>query len=181
MFGKLFQTRPEKKLARELYDSGVRAARQKGHYLDDAVPDTLEGRLEMVMLHTALIIRELNASGGEAGKELAQDVFDSMFDDFDAAMREMGVGDSAVGKKIRFMAEGFYGRASAYADALNGKGEESLDAILARNVFADDEDATAQKQLAVYVKKSAEMLAEQGFEGLKAQADARFPEPAAQL
>ncbi|MBR9826324.1 MAG: ubiquinol-cytochrome C chaperone [Alphaproteobacteria bacterium] len=180
MFGNLFKSRLETGLARELYDSGVRAARQEGHYRNDAVPDTLEGRLEMVMLHTALIIRELNASGGDEGKALAQDVFDVMFDDFDAAMREMGVGDSAVGKKIRFMAEGFYGRASAYGEALDGKGEESLNAILARNVLAGEDKPNVENELALYVKKSAEILSAQGFEGLKSDGEGRFAEAVAQ-
>lgn len=174
MFGNLFKTRPEKQAGQAIYDSCVRAARVPGHYQNLLVPDTLEGRLEMVMLHTALVITELNASGGEAGKALSQEVFDAMFDDLDAAMREMGVGDGGVGKKIRFMAEGFYGRARVYADAVNGKGEESLATVLKRNVYGGADSDAAENELSVYVKQSAEMLAGQGFAGLSTDLEARF-------
>lgn len=175
MFGNLFKSRSEKRIAQSLYDSCVRAARQPALYLDDGVPDTLEGRLELIMLHTALLITELKASGGEAGSDLSQEVFDVMFDDFDAAMREMGVGDSGIGKKIRFMAEGFYGRARVYSAALKGEGEESLEALLRRNVFASEAPVAAENRLSLYVKKSAEILAQQGFGGLRSAAEAGFP------
>jgi len=174
MLRNLFKTRPEKQLGRALYDTCLRASRQPVLYRDFGVPDTIEGRMELVMLHVALAIIELKASGAEEGEQLAQEVFDAMFDDFDAAMRELGVGDSGVGKKIRFMAEGFYGRASAYSSALKGEGEESLATILARNVYASDAVDEEQTQLAAYVSASAARLSAQGYSGMQQSAGAEF-------
>ena len=161
LFG-LFKPRPEKRLARSLYEHVLSASRQPGLYGESGVPDTLEGRFEMVVLHTALVIRLLQASPDESHQEVSQNLFDAMFDDFDAAMREMGVGDSGVGKKIRFMAEGFYGRASAYEEALKGEGDLSLEQVLARNVFGSDEVNAASRTLADYVRRSVDQLAAQG-------------------
>jgi len=162
MLSGLFKKRPEKLRARELYEGVLEAARQPGLYGADRVPDTLEGRFELVILHTSLVIRVLQASEDETHRALSQHLFDAMFDDFDAAMREMGVGDSGVGKKIRFMAEGFYGRASAYDEALKDEDPGELDAAIARNIFASEVPNTASSELSAYVRASVEKLDAQG-------------------
>lgn len=161
LFG-LFKSRPEKQLARALYEHVLAAARQPALYGEGRVPDTLEGRFEMVVLHTALVIRVLQASPDEAHRKLSQALFDTMFDDFDAGMREMGVGDSGVGKKIRFMAEGFYGRANVYDEALKDEAPGVLELAIARNIFASDEVNSASRELSNYVRASAEKLDAQG-------------------
>jgi len=166
MFSKLFKKRPEKLRAEALYNDVVQAARQPALYGEEGAPDTLQGRFEMILLHATLLIHELRTGDSEEGAALAQDVFDTMFDDFDAAMRELGLGDSAVGKKIRFMAEGFYGRASAYVDSLNKQGEDGLEAILARNVLECEPDDPKAAKLAAYVTQTAAALAAQGQAGL---------------
>lgn len=161
LFG-LFKPRPEKLLARELYEHLLAASRQPCLYGEDGVPDTLEGRFEMVVLHTALMIRVLQASPEQAHRDISQLLFDTMFDDFDAAMREMGVGDSGVGKKIRFMAEGFYGRAGVYDEALKDDDPGVLELAIARNIFASEEINSASRKLSDYVRASAEKLDAQG-------------------
>lgn len=161
LFG-LFKKSPEKLRARELYEGVLDAARQPGLYGEGRVPDTLEGRFELVVLHTSLVIRVLQASDDVGHQALSQALFDAMFDDFDAAMREMGVGDSGVGKKIRFMAEGFYGRASAYDEALKDDDFAVLDAAIARNIFASEAPNAASGELSAYVRASAEKLDAQG-------------------
>ncbi|WP_300527415.1 ubiquinol-cytochrome C chaperone family protein [Maricaulis sp.] len=174
MFSKLFKKRPAKLRAETLYAATVQAARQPQLYGEAGVPDTLQGRFEMILLHATLLIHELRNGEDSQGNELAQEVFDVMFDDFDAGMRELGLGDSAVGKKIRFMAEDFYGRASAYVDSIAGKGEESLTAILARNVLECEPGDVRAEQLAAYVTRTASALAGQGQAELVGGAEPAF-------
>lgn len=138
MWRNWFKPRPEKAIGKTLYAAIVQAARQAPLYGEAGVPDTLEGRLELILLHAALTIRTLRRDGGEAGRAVSQIVFDTMFEDFDIAMRELGLGDSGVGKKIRFMAEGFYGRAQSYASALDETDPATLELVLSRNLLASE-------------------------------------------
>tara|TARA_R110002096_G_scaffold126376_13_gene273112 strand:+ start:1521 stop:2054 length:534 start_codon:yes stop_codon:yes gene_type:complete len=138
MWRNWFKPRPEKAIGKALYAAIVQAARQPSLYGEDGVPDTLEGRLELILLHAALTIRSLRRDGGEPGRAVSQIVFDTMFEDFDIAMRELGLGDSGVGKKIRFMAEGFYGRAQGYASALDETDPAALDLVLSRNLLGSE-------------------------------------------
>ncbi|WP_417481701.1 ubiquinol-cytochrome C chaperone family protein [Maricaulis sp.] len=139
MWPNWFRPRPEKAIGKALYASIVQAAREPALYGEGAVPDTLEGRLELILLHAALTIRSLRRDGGEPGRAVSQVVFDTMFEDFDIAMRELGLGDSAVGKKIRFMAEGFYGRAHSYDSALDAPEAEALEQVLSRNLLGSED------------------------------------------
>lgn len=174
MLNRIFRTRPEKQTARTVYDALLASARQAGFYADLGVPDTVEGRVEMVMLHTALVVRVLQTSETTAHRTLSQDLFDVMFDDFDSAMREMGVGDSGVGKKIRFLAEGFYGRAQAYSDAISAGDRPALENALARNLLAGAGDPAGISGLADYVEASVQSLAGQGPDPLASGEAPRF-------
>ncbi|WP_339739801.1 ubiquinol-cytochrome C chaperone family protein [uncultured Maricaulis sp.] len=138
MWRNWFRPRPEKAIGKALYAGIVQAARQPALYGEAGVADTLEGRLELILLHAALTIRVLRRDGGEPGRAVSQVLFDTMFEDFDIAMRELGVGDSGVGKKIRFMAEGFYGRAQGYATALDEADPAGLERVLSRNLLASE-------------------------------------------
>lgn len=188
MFTRLFKKDPMKARAREVYDTLVRAARKPGLYGENGAPDTVDGRFDMITAHAILLFRRLRGQG-EAATELSQLVFDRMFDDFDAALREMGTGDLSVGKKIREMGEAFYGRAKAYEDALNAGDEDKLAAILERNLFAVDaeeeaihEDAEtievivspASRKLASYLSASARALDDQRVEAILAGQAPRF-------
>ncbi|WP_339744937.1 ubiquinol-cytochrome C chaperone family protein [uncultured Maricaulis sp.] len=152
MWRNWFKPRPEKAIGKALYAAIVQAARQASLYGEDGVPDTLEGRLELILLHAALTIRVLRRDGGEPGRLVSQVVFDTMFEDFDIAMRELGLGDSGVGKKIRFMAEGFYGRAQGYATALDDADPAALEAVLARNLLASERPDPRAAALASHVQ-----------------------------
>ena len=99
----------------ELYGAAVAAARDPFLYTALRVPDTLDGRFDMIGLHTFLLIQRLKREPAP-GPALAQAVFDAMFSDMDINLREMGVGDLSVGRKVRVMWEAFHGRAAAYAD-----------------------------------------------------------------
>lgn len=151
MWRNWFKPRPEKTIGKALYAEIVQAARQPVLYGENAVQDTLEGRLELILLHAALVIRSLRAEGSEPARAVSQVVFDTMFEDFDIAMRELGLGDSGVGKKIRFMAEGFYGRAQSYAVAIEEDGVEALELAISRNLLASETADPRAAGLAVHV------------------------------
>lgn len=176
MFARLFAPKPEKRAAQGLHRAIVTAARQPALYGDNGVDDTIEGRFELIVLHTALVVLVLQSDETPRGKAVSQALFDAMFDDFDAAMRELGVGDSAVGKKIRFMAEGFYGRTQALETALQATDDsEALAEVLARNTLGlQSVDARAER-LALYVNSAWQALQAQGAEALADGADPAFP------
>ena len=144
-----------------LYRALVAQARLPGLYIHAGVPDTLEGRFEMVMLHAFLVLRRLKATG-ETGRGLAQRIFDIMFDDMDQSLREIGVGDLSVGKKIKTMAAAFYGRIAAYDEALGAADEATLEQAIRRNVFDGLEPKAEEVALlSVYVRRASDALARQ--------------------
>ena len=131
--------RPHERSGFRLYGAAVAAAREPVFYLAPeaggfGVPDTLDGRFDLVGLHAFLLIRRLRALP-EPGPALAQAVFDAMFGDMDMNLREMGVGDLSVGKRVRAMWEAFHGRALAYEAPLAAGDAAGLAAALARNVW----------------------------------------------
>ncbi len=176
MFGRLFAKDPLKARARVLYDDVLEAARRPALYGPKGAPDTVDGRFDLIVLHAILLFRRLR-DGGETGKRLAQLVFDIMFDDMDAALREMGTGDLSVGKRIKAMGEAFYGRAKAYESALAAGDEDALAGAIARNMFdADGEEADAPRAAAFarYAMRCARQLSEQTPDSLIAGDAPRF-------
>jgi cytochrome b pre-mRNA-processing protein 3 len=117
-----------------LYNAAVAAAREPYLYTMHKVPDTLDGRFDLIGLHVFLLIHRLRFLP-EPGPGLAQAVFDAMFSDMDVALREMGVGDLSVGRRVREMWEAFHGRARAYEQALDTAEADALAAAIARNVW----------------------------------------------
>jgi cytochrome b pre-mRNA-processing protein 3 len=129
----------------ELYGAAVAAARDPFLYSGLGVPDTLDGRFDMVGLHTFLLIQRLRREVAP-GPALAQAVFDAMFSDMDVNLREMGVGDLSVGRKVKVMWEAFHGRSVAYTAAMTAGDTVALEAALERNVWRGEpppEGATA--------------------------------------
>jgi len=118
----------------QLYGAAVGAAREPFHYAVLQVPDTLDGRFDLVGLHTCIVIRRLRLMP-KPGPELAQAVFDAMFSDMDVNLRELGVSDLSVGKRVRAMWEAFHGRALAYESALAAADIDALADALRRNVW----------------------------------------------
>jgi cytochrome b pre-mRNA-processing protein 3 len=139
-----------------LYAAIVAAARQPKFYSEWKVPDTLDGRFDMMVLHVFLVIDRLRAFGAEAN-ELKQALTDRFFAEMDSALREVGVGDLVVGKKVRKMAEAYFGRATAYAKALT-EGNAAMQDALTRNVFAGA-DASQSSELAKWSLQAKESLA----------------------
>jgi cytochrome b pre-mRNA-processing protein 3 len=131
----LLRRRPHERAGFELYGAAVAAARDPALFAGFGVPDTLDGRFDLVGLHVALLIRRLRRDADPRGPALAQAVFDAMFSDMDLNLREMGVGDLSVGKRVKRMWEAFHGRAQAYEAALDAGDAAALAAALARNVW----------------------------------------------
>lgn len=150
--------RSQARRAAELYVAIVAQARQEPFYADLGAPDTLDGRFDLIVLHASLFLKRLRAAG-EEGKALAQATFDQMFTNLDDSLRELGVGDISVPKKIRKMVEAFYGRAAAYDHAIASGSDGELDEALTRNIYggaAPGEAALAA--LRRYVRAIAESL-----------------------
>ena len=148
------------------------AARHPVFYADWGVADTLDGRFDMISLHAFLVLDRLK---GEQ-QAFRQALVDELFADMDRSLREMGVGDLSVGKKVRKMAEVFYGRVAAYDLALGGA-EGALEAAIARNVFPDGPEAeSGPRRLSAYVMAQRAHLASQDT-GAIARGVVHFKEP----
>lgn len=141
--------------AERLLAAVVQVSRQPNFFGEGRAPDTLEGRLELMTLHAALALRRLQAEPGLA--PLAQAFADQLFRHFDAGLREAGVGDLTVPKRMRKIASAFYGRLQAYSVALDRADGAALADALARNIglapgfaaaLADYAAATIGKQAA---------------------------------
>src|SRR5215211_4097549 len=116
----LFRRKPMERPGFMLYTAAVAAARDPWFFgRGIGVPDTLDGRFDLVGLHVGVLIRRLHRDPDPRGAEAAQAVFDAMFSDMDMNLREMGVGDLSVGKRVKRMWEAFNGRATAYARAID--------------------------------------------------------------
>lgn len=144
LFGLLSRGRAERS-GYELYGAAVAAARTPFFYADLNVPDTLDGRFDLVGIHAFLLIRRLSME--KVGIPVSQALFDAMFNDMDVNLREIGVGDLSVGKKVRAMWEAFHGRAHAYAEAMK-IGPESLADALERNIWPGEQQRLAASNLA---------------------------------
>jgi cytochrome b pre-mRNA-processing protein 3 len=148
--------RARRDAAHVLYLALVEQARQPVFYARWGVPDSRDGRLELVNLHAILVMRRLREEG-VPGQELAQTLFDVMFADLDRHLREWGVGDLSVGKQVKKLAQSFFGRATALDPLLAGTDPEALDDVLRRNVYTE---AVSPEPLAI--RRLGAYLTEQG-------------------
>ncbi len=165
---KLFQRSAHsrhKAIAETLYREIVRQSRCPEFYLAQDVPDTADGRFDLIALHTFLFLRRLRGESVDS-VALAQTLFDQMFLDMDHNLREMGVGDLSVGPQIKAMVAGFYGRIAAYDDGL-ADDDEALAAALTRNLYRNTSPAPdAVKRMAKYLRREAEMVVTLPLESL---------------
>ncbi len=160
MYG-IFKLSASKNIAAKgLYRTLVRQARRPLFYSEWAVPDTPEGRYNMIMIHAFLLLHRLKRDG-YATKDISQAVFDLMFEDMDKNLREMGAGDMGVVYRIKDMAKAFYGRIAAYEDGLN-RDDLFLEDAIKRNVYRNSPVAHDQNvQLCNYIRREADRLAGQ--------------------
>ena len=155
MFG-WFRKRPEVAAAERLLDTVARIARQPAFYGEGRVPDTLNGRAELLFLHGALALRRIKAEPG--AQSLAQAFTDRFFASLDAGLREEGVGDMSVPRKMYKFAGAFYGRLAVYDRALTARDEADLADAIGRNVLGDGAAPYADV-LAAHTSSTAEALA----------------------
>ncbi|MEC7488583.1 MAG: ubiquinol-cytochrome C chaperone family protein [Pseudomonadota bacterium] len=134
----------------DIYNRIVKRSREPCFYKEFCVPDTLDGRFEMLSLHLFLVLRRLRRDAQTASK-ISQDLFDYMFEDMDLSLREMGAGDMGVGKRIKAMVQAFYGRVASYEEGLADPGG-GLEAALKRNVYGMDAEYAPVAMLASYVR-----------------------------
>nr|WP_293370322.1 ubiquinol-cytochrome C chaperone family protein [Phenylobacterium sp.] len=167
LLDRLLRPRPALGSGRALYARAVEQARAPGLYADLGAPDTVEGRFELYSLHVVLLLDRLRGHG-EFATDVSQALFDTYVKGLDAALREMGVGDLAVGRKMRKLGEAFYGRGKSYEAAFTALPDTApLEALLGRTVYADA-DTDPVPRLAAYVLGQRAMLADQALEPLLA-------------
>jgi cytochrome b pre-mRNA-processing protein 3 len=174
MIFQLFRRTRDHPSIASLYGTIVAQARKPAFYQSFGVPDTANGRLEMILLHVILLLRRLAGEPADASGPLAQAVFDLFCRDMDANLREMGVGDLTVPRTMRRIGEAFYGRRAAYMKALDCDDPQALVEVLTRNVLDGREGG---QKLAGYVRAAVRALAAQDIAELFA-GKLGFPDPA---
>lgn len=161
----LFSRSDDRQAARKLYLGVVAQARDPVFYAELGVPDTVDGRFDMIALHAWLVMRRLKPESAAAAR-VSQALFDVLFDDMDRSLRETGAGDLGVGRRVKTMAKAFYGRIAAYDEGLAGD-EDALAAALGRNLYRGaDPGAARLAAVAGYIRCEAAALEAQDLEDL---------------
>lgn len=155
------QMTPEQQVALALYNQIVCAARAPALYAKAGVPDTLEGRVECIGLHAFCVFRRM--TGEARWDDIGGALSDEIVADFDRSLREMGVGDMTIGKKVKRLAQLFFGRFDAYWGAVKGyEGAEEFGTVLRRGVFQEtDVPEEAVAAMEAYVDLQAVHLLQQ--------------------
>jgi cytochrome b pre-mRNA-processing protein 3 len=148
--------------AERLYAAAAAQSRAAVPFRDHGVPDTLDGRFDFLCCHIFLLIRRIGREG-DAGAALAQDIYDLLFADMDRTLRELGVGDLGVARRVQEMAEALMGRIKAYGDALDSSEAAPLAAALRRNLFGtlDGVSEVAVSAVAAYMRSCDARIARQ--------------------
>jgi len=179
MILKLFRPSSRDRSIRDLYGAIVAQARLPAFYNGYGVPDTVQGRFDLIVLHLVLVLAQIGQRAGPnegAAAAVGQKLFDEFCRDLDDNLREMGVGDLAVPKKMRSFAEAFYGRQAAYLAALGATDPQALENALARNIFEVDTVEARIIRLAEYTRAAAAQLEDADVDAF-ASAPV-FPDPA---
>ena len=174
VISRLFRPDPQERAVQHLYVRLVERSREPEFYLNCGVPDTFDGRFDMLVLHIFMILDRL-AGQGEREDALVQALIDRLFADMDVTLREMGVGDLSVGKKVKRMAEAFYGRSRAYREGLASADDDALADALRRNLYRTADGTPSQvAAMAEYIRRECARLAEQPVDALLAEDGLRF-------
>lgn len=180
MFSRLFaRADTEEEKALNVYAAIVAQARHPNLYRQFGVPDTPEGRLEMILLHAVILFHRLRREGAE-GEAMSQSVFDVFIGDMDRSLREMGVGDLGVPKRMKAIGRSFYGRADAYGEPISKSDPAGLANAIQRNLFPEEssEAGPSARDLARYALAASAALSERSMESIAA-ARLDLPAPAA--
>ena len=177
-----FRLNPRGRNIDKLYGAIVAQSRCVAFYTGYGVPDTLEGRFDLIVLHLVLLLAHLDRAVPSA-RDVGQKLFDRFCRDLDASLREMAVGDLAVPKRMRQFGEAFYGRQVAYRAALDGRDRRELEKALARNIFqgvqgAQGVNGAGPRRLAYYALALARQF-EVHDEAALLRGAIAFPDPEA--
>lgn len=153
--------------AHDLYGSIVALSRSQVLYAQMGVPDTVEGRFEILLFHVFACLDRIGRIGSE-NSFLAQDLVNVFFADMDTTSRELGVGDMAVPKKMRSLAAVYEERMKTYRQAGEKKSGNSLAAALAGNIFSPADAPAKAPCLAKYVRDLQKSLSDTGITDLEA-------------
>ncbi len=183
MILKLFRPSSPDCSIRDLYGAIVAQARSPAFYSGYGVPDTVSGRFDLIVLHLVLVIAQIGPNEAPARgmrQNAGQKLFDEFCRDLDDNLREMGVGDLAVPKRMRGFAEAFYGRQAAYLAALAATDRRELENALARNIFDEVTAGGGPTRLAAYVHATLSQFERQdkgAFEASLRRGQVAFPKP----
>ena len=133
MLGFLFKDKKLKNVAYLLFSKVIEQSRLPVFYTDYLVEDSIDGRFDLMALHMSILINKLDQSAQSA--DLKRMLQEAMFDNLDLTMREIGVGDLGVGKKVKIMAEAFYGRMNIYQENLNRSDQDNMQKAILRNLY----------------------------------------------
>jgi cytochrome b pre-mRNA-processing protein 3 len=162
LFTQLLTKSTPRKAAERLYRGAATQARAAALYARMGAPDTVEGRFELLTLHVILVLDRLKERPAEAAA-VRQILFDVYLSNLDGALREMGVGDLTVGKRMRKLGEAFYGRARSCEAAFEALPDpRPLEEMLGRTVFAGAPN-TEPAAIADYVRRCRDSLASDGL------------------
>jgi cytochrome b pre-mRNA-processing protein 3 len=167
MLKNLFKPRSGPRIGDDLYAKAVARARNPDFYTRLNVADRIDARFELYTLHVLLLVLRFRDENTAQGSDAAQAVFDVYVSALDHALREEGVGDVSVGKKMRKLGEAVYGRMNAYETPLRNGDAVALAEAMARNIYADPQ-AEHAAALADYALASRSALGEQDFKAVLA-------------
>jgi cytochrome b pre-mRNA-processing protein 3 len=163
----LFRPNRARGAAGDLYRSLVSQSRSPQFYTSGGVADTLDGRFDLVALHVALVMTRLKSADPPLF-DLSQSLFDEMVANFDVGLREAGVGDMGVGKRMKKLVQAYFGRAQAYEEAVRLSSDDTLMQVLERNLFRGQETAELDvvlRSMTDYVSRQyAHLLAQQDLD-----------------
>jgi cytochrome b pre-mRNA-processing protein 3 len=159
--------------ARALYRQIAERARRPILFMLYGVPDTIDGRFEMLCLHAYAVFHGLKGKGADA-EVLSQAVYDAMFSDLDGSLRELGAADLGVGKRIKAMTEALNGRIQAYDR------DAELEQAIRRNVYGTATPSEDQvRWMATYLRAIRLAMARASFKDIcDGSAMKQLPEPA---
>jgi cytochrome b pre-mRNA-processing protein 3 len=161
MIFRLFPGNRQEATIKALYGAIVAQARAPVFYRDYGVPDTVNGRFDMIVLHLALFLDRMEA-GSETMRTQGQAAFDLFCSEMDGHLREAGISDLKVPKEMKQIGQTFYGRRSVYREALAAPGNRALAEAIARNIYPEATNAKANaERLAAYARAAAQSLARQ--------------------
>lgn len=167
-----------RQIGRDLYERIVAQSRRPAFYSLASVPDTMEGRFEMIVLHLFLVLDRLKTAGQD-GQKLGQRIMENLVADMDDALRQIGIGDMGVPRRIQKTAAAMRERVRDY-DAAIGSPGTALEKALATHIYQTGQPIAAHAMLARYVRAARTSLHNQATADIR-EARLTFPEPESTL